>query len=792
MFQNTLFKRIALAGMSIALVMALPFIPTKTHADVTSWLSGWTNRYPVTINNPNTSPLVNYQIKIILPSKGFDYAHAQSSGADLRVTGSDGITVLPSWTEQFNPATKSGIIWTIAPTINAQSSGMVYVYSGNSTAQSVSNGKATFPYFTDFNNPAWKTLPNIPVATADETVVQVNGIFYILGGYNNSAADPLNINYAFNPAASTYTQKASMPTLRWGPIGAAVNNKIYVFGGQNNNGGVSANEMYDPATNTWTTKAPLPYGMGNQGITGCSDGTNIYLEYNGAFYVYNPLTNAYTKKANLPHPTLSWATCSYANGKVYIMNGYLNGAQNYNQIYDVATNTWSNGASIPFALYGSIRESPMIGGNIYIIQGQRTNAEFSSAAYVYNIPSNTWTEKSFGPHAADGVAGGVYNGVVYTFGGRQDWTGPYGLTFANSYNPALDQDSNWYQMYGNYEAGASGLHRMTPVKGTIDNGPSKSQIQSTFQTGTSFIMEAQTTQVSSHGWNTIATNANTGVYNSNLTGYLAPYNDYGLSPQETSFYKETGTSYTKLGKSAIATGLQRFKVVSSPATVSLYRNDTLLSQTADTSYRGGHIDLIASVTNVSYVNFLFVRTYAPREPVVTVGYLQTNPASYATCPCTLLPTNAVPQSSSTANTTAYELGTRFYSEVAGTVTGIRFYKEPGMASTHTGHLWDNAGHLLASVTFQNETATGWQVAALASPVTIAPNTPYVVSYHITGGPFAYNQSQLAASGIDTPPLHIFQDGVTGSNGVFTTGNTLAYPTGTWSSTNYWADVVFQR
>src|SRR6202023_2800724 len=100
-----------------------------------------------------------------------------------------------------------------------------------------------------------------------------------IGGYNNTAGDPLNTNYAFNQATNTYTQEATMPTRRWGAIAVAVNNEVYVFGGDNASGAITANEMYDPATNIWTTKAPLPAAIGHQGISGCTDGTNVYLVY---------------------------------------------------------------------------------------------------------------------------------------------------------------------------------------------------------------------------------------------------------------------------------------------------------------------------------------------------------------------------------------------------------------------------------------------------------------------------------------------------------------------------------
>ena len=163
----------------------------------------------------------------------------------------------------------------------------------------------------------------------------------------------------------------------------------------------------------------------------------------------------------------------------------------------------------------------------------------------------------------------------------------------------------------------------------------------------------------------------------------------------------------------------------------------------------------------------------------------------APCPCSAWGSSAAPASSATTNTTAYELGTRFSTSVNGNVTALRFYKEPGMASTHTGDLWDSNGNLLATVTFTNESASGWQQASLSSPVAITANTPYIVSYVINGGPFGYTQSQFATQGVDNGPIHLYQDGAAGPNGVFNTGGS-GFPTGTWSSANYWSDIVFTQ
>ena len=48
-----------------------------------------------------------------------------------------------------------------------------------------------------------------------------------------------------------------MPTGRQDVAIAVVKNIIYVIGGANNVGRLNTVESYDPATDTWTTEAPL-------------------------------------------------------------------------------------------------------------------------------------------------------------------------------------------------------------------------------------------------------------------------------------------------------------------------------------------------------------------------------------------------------------------------------------------------------------------------------------------------------------------------------------------------------
>jgi hypothetical protein len=136
-----------------------------------------------------------------------------------------------------------------------------------------------------------------------------------------------------------------------------------------------------------------------------------------------------------------------------------------------------------------------------------------------------------------------------------------------------------------------------------------------------------------------------------------------------------------------------------------------------------------------------------------------------------------------SDTRSVELGTSFRTSQAGAVTGIRFYKHPENTGRHTGRLWDDRGRLLASVTFDNEAASGWQVARLASPVALQTGRWYVVSYHAPTGRYAadpnYFRNRMLTSGV-----------LQARAGVYAYGGEARYPTRTWRNASYYADVLF--
>ena len=151
----------------------------------------------------------------------------------------------------------------------------------------------------------------------------------------------------------------------------------------------------------------------------------------------------------------------------------------------------------------------------------------------------------------------------------------------------------------------------------------------------------------------------------------------------------------------------------------------------------------------------------------------------------LWPSTALPVTVDDGDSNAVEVGVQFMSSTAASITALKFYKSSNNVGTHVGNLWSSNGTLLASATFTNETASGWQTVALAQPVPIQPNTTYVASYHTNVGHYSDDVNYFSAA-YNASPLQVPANG-----GVYAYGANSAFPTQVWNASNYWVDVVLQ-
>lgn len=161
------------------------------------------------------------------------------------------------------------------------------------------------------------------------------------------------------------------------------------------------------------------------------------------------------------------------------------------------------------------------------------------------------------------------------------------------------------------------------------------------------------------------------------------------------------------------------------------------------------------------------------------------PDAGAPCPCNRFASNYSPVNTDSGSNTPNELGMKFSTYRSGFIYGVRFHKGANNTGVHTGRLWDaSTNQQLASVVFQNETATGWQYQAFATPIQILENHSYVVSYSATNGGFSYEASYFSGD-YNVAPVHTGQDA-----GVFST-SIGGFPDQTYNRNNYGVDIDFR-
>jgi N-acetylneuraminic acid mutarotase len=213
-----------------------------------------------------------------------------------------------------------------------------------------------------------------------------------------------------------------MPTPRTSFEIAVYKNKIYCIGGYIGNGSVTAvNEVYDPATDTWETKEPMPTARS-------LPGTNMVA---GKIYLVEGRVGTYAYQSTLANEVYypdSWSTKTSASLRI----NSLGSAVFNNKIYFIATrstreNPAQGGLTLtydPFADKWSIgKTSPTYGSACAI--GVTSGANDSkgiyffaeSVTYKYDPETENWTNYTSMPTARGYAGVAVFNDEFYVIGG---------------------------------------------------------------------------------------------------------------------------------------------------------------------------------------------------------------------------------------------------------------------------------------------------------------------------------------------------------------------------------------
>src|SRR5205814_1548276 len=98
----------------------------------------------------------------------------------------------------------------------------------------------------------------------------VGGRIYMLGGDDNF--NIFSSVEAYDPGTDTWSPRSPLPTRRTFPSAAIVNDVIYVIGGDTSGGAATTREAYDPPTGAWSADADLLEDRSQFGV-GVANGT---------------------------------------------------------------------------------------------------------------------------------------------------------------------------------------------------------------------------------------------------------------------------------------------------------------------------------------------------------------------------------------------------------------------------------------------------------------------------------------------------------------------------------------
>ncbi|UOQ68636.1 malectin domain-containing carbohydrate-binding protein [Hymenobacter volaticus] len=197
----------------------------------------------------------------------------------------------------------------------------------------------------DVNTNSWSFGPKLPTRSGGNQLVRVGRKLHSFGGMLDDRQTGATAHYVLDLSntAAGWTTAASMPVPRCHFASANVGGKIYTFGGQTGHDGpiedVDVVQMYDPSTDTWTQLKNMPYVRSHSepgtfvldgkvtlvgGRSGRINGTDVVLN---RVTTYDPATDSWTEKTPLP-VNLFGPAAEVIGSELFVADGGLNQSTN--------------------------------------------------------------------------------------------------------------------------------------------------------------------------------------------------------------------------------------------------------------------------------------------------------------------------------------------------------------------------------------------------------------------------------------------------------------------------------
>ena len=106
-------------------------------------------------------------------------------------------------------------------------------------------------------------------------LVGAEGKIHAIGGRFGASNEPTNMHDIYDPATNSWTSGPPLPTSRSGLAYTLYQGLVLVLGGELAPNTFAENEGYDPKTRSWKTLAPMP--AGRHGTAAATTGGRVYI-----------------------------------------------------------------------------------------------------------------------------------------------------------------------------------------------------------------------------------------------------------------------------------------------------------------------------------------------------------------------------------------------------------------------------------------------------------------------------------------------------------------------------------
>jgi N-acetylneuraminic acid mutarotase len=256
----------------------------------------------------------------------------------------------------------------------AAEGGKIYVAGGYDT-------RPTFQIY-DIATDTWTFGRALPGGTDNAGAVALQGKVWVFGG----EASPLVQIYDVAPGS--WSPGPSLPDPRFSSAVELVGSEVHLVGGWSfdrfHNVSIATHAVFDPASGTYPAGPFAPLGTArNHAYSGVIDG-KLYVTGGRApghegddgsniatTEVYDPASNAWTTAEDLPTPRSGGAS-AVLDGKLYVLGGQLPGDTVYKTVsrFDPATGHWETLGDMPIELTG--HRAVTVGDAIYVLGGFST------------------------------------------------------------------------------------------------------------------------------------------------------------------------------------------------------------------------------------------------------------------------------------------------------------------------------------------------------------------------------------------------------------------------------------